>query len=189
MTDLLGDGIFAVDGEKWKQQRKIASYDFSTRALRDFSGAVFKRNAAKLAGIVAGRDQSMDFQDLALKATMDSIFTIAFGLDLDTLGGSGSADGSRFAAAFDDASEFTLLRYVNAFWKAMRLLNVGSEASLKDRVKVVDEFVYKRIRDRAQELSDTKAQDPVSHISPALQKQIYATPRSHFAVSFLLSAH
>ncbi|KAF8762529.1 hypothetical protein HU200_009360 [Digitaria exilis] len=39
MTDLLGDGIFAVDGEKWRQQRKIASYDFSTRALRDFSGA------------------------------------------------------------------------------------------------------------------------------------------------------
>ena len=40
-SDLLGDGIFAVDGDKWRQQRKIASYDFSTRALRDFSGAVF----------------------------------------------------------------------------------------------------------------------------------------------------
>nr|CAB3495450.1 unnamed protein product [Digitaria exilis] len=166
MTDLLGDGIFAVDGEKWRQQRKIASYDFSTRALRDFSGAVFKRNAAKLAGVVAGcaaSGEPMDFQDLALKATMDSIFTIAFGLDLGTLGGSSSGDGARFAAAFDDASEFTLLRYVNAFWKAMRLLNVGSEAALKDRVKIVDEFVYKRIRDRAQELSDCKAQaDPDS---------------------------
>ncbi|WVZ57450.1 hypothetical protein U9M48_007833 [Paspalum notatum var. saurae] len=158
MTDLLGDGIFAVDGDKWRQQRKIASYDFSTRALRDFSGAVFKRNAAKLAGIVSGNaasKQSMDFQGLALKATMDSIFTIAFGLDLDTLGG--SADGSRFAAAFDDASEFTLLRYVNAFWKAMRFLNVGSEAALKERAKVVDDFVYKHIRDRVQELSDSKA--------------------------------
>ncbi|TKV95284.1 hypothetical protein SEVIR_9G353100v4 [Setaria viridis] len=163
MTDLLGDGIFAVDGDKWKQQRKIASYDFSTRALRDFSGSVFKRNAAKLAGIVAGSaasGQSMDFQGLALRATMDSIFTIAFGLDLDTLGGSG--DGTRFAAAFDDASEFTLLRYVNAFWKALRFLNVGSEAALKDRVKVVDEFVYKRIRDRARELADSKGQDPVT---------------------------
>ncbi|XP_062201104.1 cytochrome P450 704C1-like [Phragmites australis] len=162
--DLLGDGIFAVDGDKWRQQRKIASYDFSTRALRDFSGAVFKRNAAKLAGVVsnnAASKQSMDVQGLLLKATMDSIFTIAFGLDLDTLGGSG--EGSRFAAAFDDASEFTLLRYVNAFWKVMRFLNVGSEAMLKERVKVVDEFVYKRIRARAQELSCNKhAQDPDS---------------------------
>lgn len=157
MTDLLGDGIFAVDGDKWRQQRKIASYDFSTRALRDFSGSVFKRNAARLAGIVSGNaasGQPMEFQGLALRATMDSIFTIAFGLDLDTLGG--SAEGSRFAAAFDDASEFTLLRYVNAFWKAQRFLGVGSEAALKKRVKVVDEFVYKRIRERAQELSDSK---------------------------------
>lgn len=158
MADLLGDGIFAVDGDKWRQQRKIASYDFSTRALRDFSGAVFKRNAARLAGIISGNAASrraMEFQGLALRATMDSIFTIAFGLDLDTLGGSG--EGSRFAAAFDDASEFTLLRYVNAFWKAQRLLGVGSEAALRRRVKVVDEFVYRCIRDRAQELSGSKA--------------------------------
>ncbi|TVU31940.1 hypothetical protein EJB05_23652, partial [Eragrostis curvula] len=91
---------------------------------------------------------------------MDSIFTIAFGLDLDTLGG--SSEGSRFAAAFDDASEFTLLRYVNPFWKATRLLNVGAEATLKERIKIVDEFVYKRIRSRAQELSSGKAQDPDS---------------------------
>jgi cytochrome P450 len=65
MSDLFGDGIFAVDGDKWKQQRKIASYDFTTRALRDFSGDVFKRNAAKLAGVVsshAASNQSMDFQ-------------------------------------------------------------------------------------------------------------------------------
>ena len=65
MGDLFGDGIFAVDGDKWKQRRKIASYDFSTRALRDFSGGVFNRNAAKLAHIVAGNaaaKQPMDFQ-------------------------------------------------------------------------------------------------------------------------------
>jgi len=160
-SDLLGDGLFAVDGDKWRQQRKIASYDFSTRALRDFSGAVFKRNAARLAGIVSGNAASgkpMEFQGLALRATMDSIFTIAFGLDLDTLAGVSSGEGrSRFAAALDDASELTLLRYVNAFWKAQRFLGVGSEAKLRQRVKFIDEFVYKCIRDRAQELSDREA--------------------------------
>ena len=123
-----------------------------------------RRTAAQLAGIVSGNaasKQCMDFQGLALKATMDSL-TVAFGLDLDTLGSSG--EGTRFAAAFHDASEFTLLRYVNAFWKAMRFLNVGSEAALKERAKVVDEFVYKHIRDRVQELSDSKAtEDSVSH--------------------------
>uniref|UniRef100_A0A0E0M9Z7 Cytochrome P450 n=1 Tax=Oryza punctata TaxID=4537 RepID=A0A0E0M9Z7_ORYPU len=160
MSDLFGDGIFTVDGDKWKQQRKIASYDFSTRALRDFSGAVFKRNAAKLAGVVssyAASNQSMDFQGLLMRATMDSIFTIAFGQDLNTLDGSG--EGRRFAAAFDDASEFTMLRYLNPFWKLARLLNIGAEAMLKERIKIVDGFVYKLIRDRSDELSNTKEHD------------------------------
>jgi len=161
MSDLLGDGIFAVDGDKWKQQRKIASYDFSTRALRDFSGGVFNKNAAKLARIVASNAATkhpMDFQGLLMKATMDSIFTIAFGLDLNTLDGSAD-EGSRFAAAFDDASEFTLAAFLNVFWKVARFLNVGVEATLRDRIKVVDEFVYKRIRGRADEMSDDKARD------------------------------
>ena len=53
VSDLLGQGIFAVDGEKWKQQRKLASYEFSTRVLRDFSCSVFRRNAAKLVGVIS----------------------------------------------------------------------------------------------------------------------------------------
>ncbi|KAJ6722788.1 CYTOCHROME P450 FAMILY 704 SUBFAMILY A POLYPEPTIDE 1 [Salix koriyanagi] len=48
VTDLFGNGIFAVDGDKWRQQRKLASFTFSTRVLRDFSCSVFRRNAAKL---------------------------------------------------------------------------------------------------------------------------------------------
>ena len=48
-TDLFGQGIFAVDGGAWRHQRKLASVEFSTRVLRDFSCAVFRNNAAKLA--------------------------------------------------------------------------------------------------------------------------------------------
>ncbi|PNT76575.1 hypothetical protein BRADI_1g49840v3 [Brachypodium distachyon] len=49
MKDLFGDGIFATDGEKWRHQRKLASHEFSTKVLRDFSSDVFRMNAAKLA--------------------------------------------------------------------------------------------------------------------------------------------
>jgi cytochrome P450 len=48
MRELFGDGIFAVDGDKWRHQRKLASYEFSTKVLRDFSTAIFQANAAKL---------------------------------------------------------------------------------------------------------------------------------------------
>ncbi|PVH37682.1 hypothetical protein PAHAL_5G057500 [Panicum hallii] len=164
--DLLGDGIFAVDGAMWRQQRAIAAHEFSTRAMREFSGAVFRKNAAKLAAVVFGNAASkrpMEFQGLLQKAAMDSIFAVTFGSELNTLGASGPDGGddeaSRFAAAVDDASEFTLLRYVNPFWKAMRLLNVGPEAALRERVKVVDEFVYRRIRARSEELQASQQPD------------------------------
>ncbi|KAF3519070.1 hypothetical protein DY000_02061497 [Brassica cretica] len=36
LEDLLGRGIFNSDGKMWWKQRKTASYEFSTRSLRDF---------------------------------------------------------------------------------------------------------------------------------------------------------
>jgi cytochrome P450 len=48
VKDLFGNGIFATDGEKWRHQRKLASHEFSTKVLRDFSSDVFRLNATKL---------------------------------------------------------------------------------------------------------------------------------------------
>ena len=65
LRDLLGDGIFTVDDEKWRQQRKVSSYEFSTKVLRDFSSVVFRKNGAKLAIVVsesASFNQTMDIQ-------------------------------------------------------------------------------------------------------------------------------
>lgn len=65
MKDLFGDGIFAVDGDKWRHQRKLASFGFSTKVLREFSGAIFKRNAVKLAHALssyATSDEKFDMQ-------------------------------------------------------------------------------------------------------------------------------
>ncbi|WOL05717.1 Cytochrome P450 [Canna indica] len=150
MKDLFGDGIFAVDGEKWRHQRKLASFNFSTKVLRDFSGAIFKNNAVKLAHLIASYASSsnkFDIQDFLQKSTMDSIFRIGFGLQLNCLDGS-DHEGSKFAKAFDDSNEFIMLRYVNVFWKMMRFFNIGAEATLKANIKVVDEFIYKLINIR-----------------------------------------
>lgn len=65
MRDLFGDGIFAVDGDKWLHQRKLASYEFSTKVLRGFSSAVFRANAAKLTSkisVAAAAKQAIDMQ-------------------------------------------------------------------------------------------------------------------------------
>lgn len=79
LKDLLGDGIFVVDGQKWRHQRKVASYEFSTKVLRDFSSVVFRRNAAVLAQKIlesAEADLPMDIHVSLLD--LFAIFTVFF---------------------------------------------------------------------------------------------------------------
>ncbi|KAJ9188423.1 hypothetical protein P3X46_003782 [Hevea brasiliensis] len=158
LRDLLGNGIFTVDGEKWSQQRKISSYGFSRKVLRDFSSVVFRNNAAKLANIVseaAKSSQSMDIQDLFMKSSLDSIFKILIGVELDSLCGS-YEEGIKFCNAFDDANALSLWRYVDVLWKIKRFLNIGSEATLKKHIKVVDDFVYKQINSKLEQTHNLK---------------------------------
>ncbi|KAG1360544.1 cytochrome P450 704C1-like [Cocos nucifera] len=156
LKDFLGDGIFAVDGEKWRHQRKLASYEFSTKNLRDFSSDVFRSNAARLSLIIskaANSNQAMDIQDLFMRSTLDSIFKVGFGDDLDTLSGL-SEEGNSFAKAFDDSSDLILWRYVDIFWKIKRFLGIGSEAELKKNIRVIDGFAYKLIHRKTQSMSE-----------------------------------
>ncbi|KAL3645254.1 hypothetical protein CASFOL_010434 [Castilleja foliolosa] len=149
LEGLLGDGIFTVDGEKWRQQRKMSSYEFSTRNLRDFSSGVFKANAANLARIISSSvksNQTIEIQDLFMKSALDTVFKVALGVDLDSM--SGKTEGSQFSKAFDQASEMTCYRYVDISWPIKKFLNVGSEATLKKCIKVIDAFVYKVIENK-----------------------------------------
>ncbi|CAA0813590.1 cytochrome P450- family 704- subfamily A-polypeptide 2 [Striga hermonthica] len=163
LKDLLGDGIFAVDGERWREQRKVSSLEFSARALRDVSSTIFKENAVKLAKIVSeavASNQPMDIQDLFMKSTLDSIFRVAFGVELDNMCGS-NEEGSRFSRAFDDSSEITAWRYVDILWKIKKALNIGSEAKLKDNIRVIDEIVYTLIHFKTTQMdqADLRKQD------------------------------
>lgn len=72
LKDLLGDGIFTVDGEKWREQRKVSSHEFSARALREVSAVVFKENAVKLAGVVSEFAISGQPFDIQVISPLDS---------------------------------------------------------------------------------------------------------------------
>ncbi|XBI62190.1 hypothetical protein VPH35_042852 [Triticum aestivum] len=144
LEDLLGDGIFNVDGAKWRHQRKVASFEFTTRALREYSSGVFRDVAAELAGIVAAAaaaGERVDMENLFMRSTLDSIFTVGFGVNLGALSGS-NKKGAAFARAFDDASEQVLYRFLDPLWKAKRLLGVLSEAAMKRWVGTINDFVY-----------------------------------------------
>ncbi|KAM7266702.1 hypothetical protein ACFE04_004599 [Oxalis oulophora] len=157
LSDLLGDGIFTVDGDKWKHQRKLASHEFSTKNIREFSSTVFKSNAIKLARMIsksAASNKTDDYQDLFMKSTLDSVFKIVLGVELDTMCGT-LEEGTKFSNAFDKASEITSMRVVDVFWKFKKFLNIGSEAKLKINVKLVDDYVYKLINHKIEQVNNS----------------------------------
>ncbi|KAB2020127.1 hypothetical protein ES319_D07G046100v1 [Gossypium barbadense] len=158
MRDLFGDGIFAVDGEKWRHQRKLASYEFSTRVLREYSTAVFRDNAAKLVAkvsTIAVANGAMDLQDLFMKSTLDSIFKVGFGVELNALSGSDEF-ANQFTKAFDDSNFIVFRRYVDMFWKVKRFFNIGLEAALKRNVKIIDDFIFDLIRCKREQMENEK---------------------------------
>ncbi|XP_004229915.3 cytochrome P450 704C1-like [Solanum lycopersicum] len=155
LKDLLGNGIFAVDGDKWREQRKLLSHEFSTRVSRDFSSVVFRKNVAKLAQILsesANSNKAVDIQDLFMQSSLDSIIGVAFGAELDNTCGSNEED-KRFIDAFDNANATTTWRYTDIFWKIKRALNIGVEGKLRDNIRTVDAFVYKLIHIRTEQMS------------------------------------
>lgn len=102
-------------------------------------------------------------QDLFMKATLDSIFRVAFGVDLDTMCGS-NEEGAKFSNAFDDASALTLWRYVDILWKIKRAFGIGSEAKLKKNLRVIDEFVYKLISSKSEKMHESQDDPSVGEL-------------------------
>ncbi|KAJ8450154.1 hypothetical protein Cgig2_033348 [Carnegiea gigantea] len=154
IRDLFGEGIFAVNGGKWRQQRKLASHEFSTRVLRDFSCAAFRRSAAKLARIVleiSKAKQSFDIHDMLMRYTLDSIFKVGFAVDLNCLEGT-NKEGVEFMKAFDEANALVYWRFVDPSWKLKRALNITSESVLRWNIKVIDEFVHGLIKKKRRQL-------------------------------------
>ncbi|KQK19693.1 cytochrome P450 704C1 isoform X1 [Brachypodium distachyon] len=164
--DLFGNGIFATDGEKWRHQRKLASHEFSTKVLRDFSSDVFRMNAAKLSekiSCAAAKRITINMQDLLMRTTMDSIFKVGFGFELNTLYGTDESS-IEFSKAFDEANSLVYYRYVDLFWKLKRYFNIGSEAKLKKSIQIIDNFVIHLIHQKKEKMkngSDHKAREDI----------------------------
>ncbi|CAF1011707.1 unnamed protein product [Didymodactylos carnosus] len=148
---LLGDGIFNTDGQRWKQQRKIAAHMFTQRLLNEKMIHVFTEHGHRFIDLLhtIPEGKIFDLQKLFFCYTMDCICDIAFGLNLNTLTLS-VPDAQEFVDAFDQANYLSSLRFIQPefSWRLKRLFNIGSEKKLKDCMKIVDRFIYNIIQQR-----------------------------------------
>jgi cytochrome P450 len=160
LHDLLGKGIFNSDGDAWKLQRKIASYEFNTRSLRNFVlRVVVEEVTDRLLPVLHNaceKGSCLDFQDILQRFAFDTICKVSFGVDPAWLDTCLNAE-SELAVAFDVASNLSAERSsapIQLVWKMKRLLNIGSEKRLSEAVGVVHEFAREVIRRRRIEISD-----------------------------------
>jgi len=96
-----------------------------------------------------------------MEATLDSVCKVIFGVDLNTMRGTYN-EGTEFSNAFDEASVAVMYRYFNFLWRIMRFFNIGSEAVLRKSLRVMDEFVYKVIRNKIEQAQNLQDNLPVS---------------------------
>lgn len=90
-----------------------------------------------------------------MKSTLDSIFKVGFGVDLNNLNDLDEF-GKRFTKAFDDSNVVVFLRYVDLSWRIKRFLNIGLEASLKKNLKIINDFIFELIRRKREQMRNEK---------------------------------
>ncbi|CAJ1979163.1 unnamed protein product [Sphenostylis stenocarpa] len=192
LGDLLGQGIFNVDGDSWRFQRKMASLELGSVAIRSYAmDLVNEEIHARLIPLAASTargefnaNRVLDLQDILRRFSFDNICKFSFGLDpgclLPTL------PVSDIAVAFDLASKLSAERAMASspfIWKAKRLFRTGSEKKLKEAIKVVHDVADNMIKQR-REMGFNSHRDLLSRFMGCVDDDAYLRD---IVVSFLLA--
>ncbi|KAF8013128.1 hypothetical protein BT93_I1106 [Corymbia citriodora subsp. variegata] len=160
LGDFLGCGIFNVDGELWRSQRKLASHEFSVRSLRDYTAKTLKEvvndRLMPVLESLSAEGRTVDLQELLKRLAFNMICRVSLGTEVCSL--EPSLPDSPLARAFDISSAICARRGaapVSAIWRIKRRLGVGSERVLKQAVDEIHASIARLIRDRAERIVET----------------------------------
>uniref|UniRef100_A0ACD5UWD4 Uncharacterized protein n=1 Tax=Avena sativa TaxID=4498 RepID=A0ACD5UWD4_AVESA len=205
LHDFLGRGIFNVDGEAWRVQRKAASYEFTTRSLRVFvAQSVHLELHSRLLPLLRRAVRSghlIDLQDTLERYAFDNICRVAFDHDPRQLPDDGDAKSDsrstgtasrRFADSFHDAANLSVGRFRYAlpgFWKIKKALNLGSERRLSESIAMVHGYADRIIRSRLEEMSKQgwEKHDLLSSFMASQSDSYSETALRDVVISFLLA--
>ncbi|TMW99097.1 hypothetical protein EJD97_003045, partial [Solanum chilense] len=155
LGDFLGKGIFNVDGDLWRFQRKMASLELRRNSIKSFAFDVMNNEIQNrliplLACVANNKDEIvLDLQDVFRRFSFDSICRFSFGLDPKCL--ELSLPISQFAISFDLASQLSAQRAMHVspiVWKIKRFFNIGSERKLKKAIKLINILAQEVITQR-----------------------------------------
>ncbi len=146
LSEILGDGIFNVDGKMWLSQRRHLGKMFTTRSLKNMMPIFQRHGTYLLSHLSRNVGREVNVESLFAEITLGTICEIAFGVYLDSLG-----NGHTFSTAFDMAQSSADKRFGDFRWE---LYDTDSEINLKFAMKVVNSFIYRIVDKRLLEPSD-----------------------------------
>ncbi|KAJ3217386.1 hypothetical protein HK099_005480 [Clydaea vesicula] len=159
--DLLGNGIFASDGESAKLQRKTAANIFNVKSFKDWVANIFQNEMDVFFGKLneySKTGKEFDLYDEFCKFTLDSFCEIGFGIKLNCLE---SFEPVAFAAAFDKSQVYLAKRSFNPFWKlSEKFTKEGREGKIC--FKEVHDFALNFVLDLKNEENRDKRKDLLS---------------------------
>ncbi|XP_047328468.1 cytochrome P450 94C1-like [Impatiens glandulifera] len=189
LGDLLGQGIFNVDGHSWKFQRKLASLELGSVSVRSYAFRVISSEIQTrfipLIESFSDHERVVDLQDVFRRFAFDTICRFSFGLDPGCL--RSSLPESEFASAFDKASRLSAERAMTAsplVWKMKRFFNLGSEKELRSAIRSIDVLAGEVIKQKKEMGTGQIQNDLLSRFMSTISDDDYLRD---IVVSFLLA--
>lgn len=130
LLDLLGNGIFLVDGAKWKFQRQLMSRELKASTFHQLVKTVtmkeFSSRLLPLFSSAIEEDHVLDLQDIFRRFTFDMVCQVAFGYDPHYLLPSLVLLNTPLADAYRTAINISMGRCIcpPLLWKVKKLLNI-----------------------------------------------------------------
>lgn len=171
-AEIMGNGIFAVDGDQWKDHRRVASHLFSANGLKNKMQVSFTKHADEMVEAIVGRLKSgpnhsaltLNWQDLMGALTFSTICDVAFGVDPGALQAAHRGEKIDFLVRFDRLQLNCTLRSILPpfVWKTLRYLNVGFERQIREDARETSRYVRKIIADRRASANVEEREDLLS---------------------------
>ncbi|GMY13276.1 alkane hydroxylase MAH1-like isoform X1 [Fagus crenata] len=177
----LGDGIFNSDSDTWKYQRKLIHSLIKHSRFELFFEQLVKGKVEKslipVLDHVSNLEIEVDLQDIFQRFAFDNVCLMVLGFDPNCL--TIELPKVAHAKAFDQMEESMLYRHIlpECCWKLQRWLQIGREKELSSAWKILDQFIYKCISSRREDLSQSgtpipKTEEEKFDLVTALEQQV-----------------
>jgi len=179
LRELMGDGIFMLNGERWQHARRASVPMFSNNHLKSYMTDIIVSHGgvlvAKLKELVSqatpGAPAVVDLQDVFYRYALDCFAKIAFGENFNSIS---KEEPEPFAKAFDRAQFLMVRRLFNPLFKIQKIFRFGEEPEIGRCLKVINEYARTVIAKRRKEINDPNAvqrQDLITHFFKAAEAE------------------